>query len=66
MALQVKNFSTKTMKTVKAIALQHLTSEGKILAIGHAETPESYMEILNYSIYASLVVPLWFGRYRSD
>jgi hypothetical protein len=34
-------FSTKTMKTVKAIALQHLTSEGKILAIGHAETPES-------------------------
>jgi hypothetical protein len=28
-------FSTKTMKTIKATALQHLTSEGKILAIGH-------------------------------
>lgn len=36
-----EEFSTKTMKTVKAIALQHLTSEGNILAIGHAETPES-------------------------
>jgi len=36
-----EEFSTKTMKTIKAIALQHLTSEGKILAIGHAETPES-------------------------
>jgi hypothetical protein len=34
-------FSTKTIKTIKAIALQHLTSEGKILAIGHAEIPES-------------------------
>jgi hypothetical protein len=29
------------MKTIKALALQHLTSEGKILAIGHSETPES-------------------------
>src|SRR6202044_2113789 len=36
-----EEFSTKTMKTIKAIALQHLTSERKILAIGHAETPES-------------------------
>jgi hypothetical protein len=36
-----EEFSTKTMKTIKAIAPQHLTSEGKILAIGHAETPES-------------------------
>jgi len=36
-----EEFSTKTIKTIKAIALQHLTSEGKILAIGHAETPES-------------------------
>ena len=36
-----EEFSTKTMKTIKAIALRHLTSEGKILAIGHAEIPES-------------------------
>ncbi len=36
-----EEFSTKTMKTIKAIALKHLTSEGNILAIGHAETPES-------------------------
>src|SRR6202451_90804 len=35
------SISTKTMKTIKAIALRHLTSEGKILAIGHADTPES-------------------------
>jgi hypothetical protein len=33
-----EEFSTKTIKTIKAIALQHLTSEGKILAIGHAES----------------------------
>jgi hypothetical protein len=36
-----EEFSTKTIKTIKAIALRHLTSEGKILAIGHAEIPES-------------------------
>src|ERR1700674_1019970 len=36
-----EEFSTKTMKTIKTIALQHLTSEKKILAIGHSETPES-------------------------
>jgi hypothetical protein len=36
-----EEFSTKTMKTIKAIPLQHLISEGKILAIGHAEIPES-------------------------
>jgi hypothetical protein len=29
------------MKTIKAIALRHLTSERKILAIGHAKIPES-------------------------
>jgi hypothetical protein len=36
-----EEFSTKTIKTIKAIALRHLTSEGKILAIGHAKTPQS-------------------------
>jgi hypothetical protein len=36
-----EEFSNMTMKTIKAIALQHLTTEGKILGIGHAETPES-------------------------
>jgi hypothetical protein len=36
-----EEFSTKTIKIIKAIALRHLTSEGKILAIGHVETPES-------------------------
>src|SRR6202050_4399066 len=36
-----EEFSTKTIKTIKAVALRHLTSEGKILAIGHAETPKS-------------------------
>ena len=33
MALQVKNFSTKIMNTIKATVLQHLASEGKVLAI---------------------------------
>ena len=36
-----EELSVKTMKTIKAIALGHLMSEGKILGIGHAETPES-------------------------
>src|ERR1700676_4204775 len=35
-----EEFSTQTMKTIKTMALQHLTSEKKILAIGHAETQE--------------------------
>jgi Domain of unknown function (DUF6570) len=48
--LTCEEFSTKTMKTIKVTALQHLTSEGKILAIGHSETPESIMEIHNYSL----------------
>jgi len=44
-----EELSTKTMKTIKAIALRHLTSEGKILAIGHAENQNQSMEIPNYS-----------------
>ena len=32
-----EEFSTKPMKTIKTLALQHLTSEKKILAIGHYE-----------------------------
>src|SRR6202790_1635234 len=36
-----EEFSTKTMKTIKAIALQHLTSEGKMGAMGHPQPPES-------------------------
>src|ERR1700722_691539 len=36
-----EEYSTKSIKTIKAIALKHLTSGGKILAIGHAKEPES-------------------------
>jgi hypothetical protein len=36
-----EEYSTKSIKAIKAIALEHLTSEGKILGIGHEETPES-------------------------
>jgi len=36
-----EEFSTKSLKAIKAIALKHLTSEGKILAIGHSKDPES-------------------------
>jgi hypothetical protein len=32
---------TKKMKTIKAMALQHLMSEEKILTVVLAETPES-------------------------
>ena len=46
-----EEFSTKTMKTIKAIVLQHLTSEGKILAIGHAEIPNYFhLCYLGYSL----------------
>jgi len=36
-----EEFSTKSIKEIKSLALQHLTSEGKVLGIGHAEQPES-------------------------
>jgi hypothetical protein len=36
-----EEYSTKTVKTLKAIALKHLTDNNKILAIGHALKPES-------------------------
>jgi len=36
-----EEYSTKTSKALKAIALKHLMSNQKILAVGHAETPES-------------------------
>ncbi|TFK55360.1 hypothetical protein OE88DRAFT_1608444, partial [Heliocybe sulcata] len=32
---------TQTMKSLKATALKHLLSGGKIMAVGHAENPES-------------------------
>jgi hypothetical protein len=52
--LTFEEFSTKTMKTIKAITLRHLTSEGKILAIGHTETLESIYG--NTYFYATLAV----------
>ena len=36
-----EEFSTKSLKAIKAIALQHLTSKGKILAIGHEKEPQT-------------------------
>jgi hypothetical protein len=36
-----EEFSTKSLKAIKAIALKHLTSSGKILAIGHEKDPQS-------------------------
>jgi len=41
MVLLVKNFLPKSLKALKAIALKHLTDNGKILAIGHEKNPES-------------------------
>ncbi|EPQ50471.1 hypothetical protein GLOTRDRAFT_25525, partial [Gloeophyllum trabeum ATCC 11539] len=32
---------TKSLKSLKALAVKHLTSGGKVLAMGHAENPES-------------------------
>jgi len=36
-----EEYSTKSLKALKAIALQHLTDNRKILAIGHEKNPES-------------------------
>jgi hypothetical protein len=36
-----EEYTTKSIKAIKAIALQHLTSNRKILAIGHEAHPES-------------------------
>src|SRR6266487_4287854 len=36
-----EEYSTKSVKALKAIALKHLTSNQKILAVGHNEQPES-------------------------
>lgn len=36
-----EQYSTKSLKAMKAIALKHLNSNGGILAIGHKENPES-------------------------
>jgi len=49
-----EEFSTKTMKTIKAIALQHLTSEGKIHAMDMQKHQSQYMEIPNYSLLCYL------------
>ncbi|KAF9455718.1 hypothetical protein BDZ94DRAFT_1286046 [Collybia nuda] len=36
-----EEYSTKSIKAIKAIALKHMADSGKVLAIGHAEQPES-------------------------
>src|SRR5271170_3996947 len=36
-----EEYSTKSVKALKAIALRHLTSNQKILAVDHAARPES-------------------------
>ena len=36
-----EEYSTKSLKALKAIALQHLTDNRKVLAIGHEKNPES-------------------------
>jgi hypothetical protein len=36
-----EEYSTKTLKALKAIAIGHLMKDGKILAVGHASKPES-------------------------
>jgi hypothetical protein len=56
-----EEFSTKTMKTIKATVLQHLTSKGKTLTIGHAETPESIYG--NTQLFPS--IPPWLFPYGS-
>ncbi|TFK59305.1 hypothetical protein BDN72DRAFT_905976 [Pluteus cervinus] len=43
---------TKTAETLKGIALKHLNSEGKMLAIGHNEEPESIYK--NPSLYPQM------------
>ena len=40
-SLAGEEFSTKSIKEIKSLALQHFTSEGMILGIGHVGQPES-------------------------
>jgi len=55
-----ESFSTKTMKTIKAIALRHLTSEGKYLPLD-MQKPESIMENPHCSFYAPWLFPYGLG-----
>ena len=36
-----EEYSTKSLKALKAIALKHITDNGSVLAIGHKKEPES-------------------------
>ncbi|KAJ7764473.1 hypothetical protein B0H14DRAFT_2205750, partial [Mycena olivaceomarginata] len=42
-------YSTASMSTIKAVALQHLTQKGDMLAIGRSDVPESmYHNVMAY------------------
>ena len=43
-----EEYTTKNIKALKAIALDHLTKNRKVLAIGHAPQAESYTTTPNY------------------
>jgi len=61
-----EELSTKTMKTIKAIALRHLTSEAKYL---HWTCRNTRVDIWKSSIipcYATLAVSVWFRWYRPN
>jgi hypothetical protein len=62
-----EEFSTKTIKTIKAIALQHLTSEGKNTCYWtYRNARVNIWESSIIPIYATLAVPLWFRRYKPN
>jgi hypothetical protein len=59
-----EEYTMKSVKALKAIALNHLTSNKKILAIGHEPTPQSIYN--NPQLFPQMMpwlFPYGFGRY---
>ncbi|KZT23613.1 hypothetical protein NEOLEDRAFT_1068972, partial [Neolentinus lepideus HHB14362 ss-1] len=59
--------NTKSIKSLKALAIKHLTSGGKVMAVGHAENPESIYD--NPQLYPQMfpwLFPYGFGGVGSN
>jgi hypothetical protein len=58
-----EEYSTKSLKALKAIALKHITDNGSVLAIGHKKNQNQFTEILNYFPKCYLGFPIWTWWY---
>jgi len=58
-----KELNTMSVETMKAIALQHLEGQGKVLAIGHDSDPVSIYDNLQFYLQMfSWLFPYGLGR----